>query len=416
METKRTVRKLLDRLPDGCTHGRIVLVWAVVTFVAACVPLTAAQRTWPPPHLDPAQAERVNDLFKRASAHNKSGEPAEAEALLVEAAGLAPRNPSILYDLACARALQDGKHEQAMDDLERAASLGFTRFGWIANDPDLDALHAMPRFNLLLERKETYLRGAAEATLASLKKQYGLEGYRYEIDPDLRLVFAVSMDDMDEALFQKLKSRLRVQQEALSGALFEHKPEAYVTVLRPTRKEYRYLRAHYGRVRNTRGFYIFSARLLVARAEYETLTHEFTHALHHADMTRLGQGSHASWILEGLAVLTMKASFEGGKLQPGDIPYFKNLPAKARQQRKMIPLQTLVTMQGADFERQFTLCYGQSHSVMLYLWETGQLKRFYEAYKQTYAKDPTGRLALEETTGKPLAECENAWTEWLAVR
>ena len=30
MEIKRTVRKFLDRHANGCAHGRIVLVWAVV--------------------------------------------------------------------------------------------------------------------------------------------------------------------------------------------------------------------------------------------------------------------------------------------------------------------------------------------------------------------------------------------------
>lgn len=415
METKRTVRRLLDRLPDGCTQGRIVLVCAIVTLVVACFPLTAAQRTWPPPHVDPAQAERLDDLYKRAHADFKSGKPVEAEAILVELDKLDPQIPMIVYDLACARALQEGKHEQAMDDLERAVSLGFTDFGHIARDPDLDALRAMPRFNQMLERKETYLRGAAEASLASLQKQYGLETFRYEIDTDLRLAFAVSMDDMDDALFQKLKSRFRVQEEALSDALFEHKPEAFVTVLRPTRKEFRHLRAYYRMGRKSAGFYIPGALLLVARGEYLELTHEFTHRLHFADQPALGQGVVAPWIVEGLAVLTEEASFEGGKFQPRHIRRIRKLPSMARK-REMIPLQTLVTMQGADFERRSLLCYAQSGNVMQYLWETGQLKKFYDTYKQTYDEDPTGKLALEETTGKPLAEFESAWTEWRAVR
>ena len=52
----------------------------------------------------------------------------------------------------------------------------------------------------------------------------------------------------------------------------------------------------------------------------------------------------------------------------------------------------------------------------MYLCEHHQLADFYRAYTAGYAKDPTGREALQTTTGMSLADLQQAWVDWLLPR
>lgn len=58
---------------------------------------------------------------------------------------LTPGDPATLYNLACFYAIA-GKHEQALDTLEKTLETGFGFTDWIDNDPDLDVLRDDPRF------------------------------------------------------------------------------------------------------------------------------------------------------------------------------------------------------------------------------------------------------------------------------
>ena len=255
----------------------------------------------------------------------------------------------------------------------------------------------------------TQRTATAEQTLAALKQRFGSEGYRYEIDDEQRLIFAVAA--ADDAAFDRLRSSLKTQAEAFHAALFERKPEAYVTVLMPTADDFRRLVKY----RNVPGAYIDAIRTLIVRDMGYVVAHEFTHALHAGDREAIGQKSHALWITEGFGAMTEAAEFADGKLVLHDNARFGDLRFSAAR-KAVIPLERLVTMDQREFVKRPNLTYGQSGSVMLYLWEHKLLREFYETYKETYDDDPTGRAALEKVTGKRLPEFHSQWREWQAAR
>ena len=76
---------------------------------------------------------------------------------------------------------------------------------------------------------------------------------------------------------------------------FDQNPQAYITVLMPTAKDY----ASMIRYRNVPGIYVDETKSLVARERGYVMTHEFTHALHAGDTPPFSP-KPAAWIAEGL--------------------------------------------------------------------------------------------------------------------
>jgi hypothetical protein len=259
----------------------------------------------------------------------------------------------------------------------------------------------------VLERKEAYLRRTAEGTLVALRNRFGDDGYLYEIDHDRRHVYAVALTSTELA---SLRAALRTQADALHAALFDQKPEAYITILMPTAKDY----GRMIRYRNVPGLYVDASKSLVARERGYVMVHEYTHALHAADRPALAP-EPAAWIAEGLGCLTEHADFADGGFKPRDNPRFAAMIAGARR-KGLVPLERLVAMSKRDFIRRPTLTYGQSAYLMLYLWEQGLLRKFHDAYKSTCRDDPTGKTALEAVTGKTLPDLHEAFREWLSAR
>ncbi len=58
---------------------------------------------------------------------------------------LEPANPLVFYNLACSYSL-NGDVNQAASSLEKALSLGYRDFKWLARDPDLRQLRKHPLF------------------------------------------------------------------------------------------------------------------------------------------------------------------------------------------------------------------------------------------------------------------------------
>jgi len=54
-------------------------------------------------------------------------------------ARLEPRNPLVLYNLACSYSLTD-QFEQGIEALRKAIEFGYRDFGWLRRDPDLRKL------------------------------------------------------------------------------------------------------------------------------------------------------------------------------------------------------------------------------------------------------------------------------------
>ncbi len=62
-----------------------------------------------------------------------------------------PAEPTVLYNVACVYSLL-GRHEAAVDCLEKAVTNGFAHREWIENDSDLAPLRQDDRYRALLDR------------------------------------------------------------------------------------------------------------------------------------------------------------------------------------------------------------------------------------------------------------------------
>jgi tetratricopeptide (TPR) repeat protein len=63
---------------------------------------------------------------------------------------LEPRNPLVFYNLACSYSLT-GDIDRSAGALDRALSLGYRDFKWLARDPDLRTLRKHPLFRNIEE-------------------------------------------------------------------------------------------------------------------------------------------------------------------------------------------------------------------------------------------------------------------------
>lgn len=356
------------------------------------------------------EARRATQLTRQAIQYIRQRDWNRAEAVLDEALGFVPEDPVNLYNLACVKS-QRGQPDIAVEILERAAAAGFSDFVLITRDPDLAPLRALPRFKALVEQKDQWQRRAAERVVVGLKARFG-DGYAYEIDPEHKLIFATNVDA--ETLVE-LKETLAAQARGQLRDLFSHRPEAYVSVVVPSARDYRKIM----RFTNVGGAYFDATKTLVAQRVGDVMRHEFTHALHAADRAPLGQ-EHAAWVVEGLGVLY--ESSEKLFVEDGDVivPLADNgrLPSAsaAAKRKSLIPLVRLLAMTPGEFLKRPNLTYAQSGALMLFLRDRGQLRSFYDAYKQTFDADPTGAAALERASGMGLAEFESAWAKWLLDR
>ncbi len=66
-------------------------------------------------------------------------------------ANLEPQNSLVFYNLACSYSLT-GQFDRAVAALEKALSLGYRDFAWLAKDPDLKNLRAQPAYRDLKEK------------------------------------------------------------------------------------------------------------------------------------------------------------------------------------------------------------------------------------------------------------------------
>lgn len=97
------------------------------------------------------QGQRVEWLAERAFALSELGRYTESLELDRAVVACEPDDPTARYNLACSLCLV-GQLDAALDQLERALALGYKDHAFLAEDPDLQALHGNPRFDALLAR------------------------------------------------------------------------------------------------------------------------------------------------------------------------------------------------------------------------------------------------------------------------
>ncbi len=250
----------------------------------------------------------------------------------------------------------------------------------------------------------------AEAKRISAKQlsQFG-KGYSARYDNNRHILYISALDD---AHLNQTVVLLSAFTQAYRRTLVNGRGEGNITVVLPTAEDYKKLELPFpGCV----GFYSYAGRRLVSIDRGRTLLHEFTHALHHADMTAARQ-VHPIWIVEGLATL-----FEASKITPsGLVPQHDSRLATIQKalknkdkDKKAFSLRELLSMGREPFMKDASLAYAQARYVMYYLYERGRLDDFYRRYKDTFVHDPHGIAAFEAATGNKLAIIERAWSKWV---
>ena len=97
------------------------------------------------------QGQRTEWLAERAFALSELGRYSESLDLDRSVVANAPQDPTARYNLACSLCLV-GELDAALDELEQALALGYRDHAFLAEDPDLQALHGHPRFDALRAR------------------------------------------------------------------------------------------------------------------------------------------------------------------------------------------------------------------------------------------------------------------------
>lgn len=381
----------------------VLLLLAMLASCASAGPGTATSERSAAEQME--RYRRVQKMGQRAVELIREDKLEAAESLLAEALKLQPRHSVNLYNMGCVSA-RLGKNEQAVDFLEQAALNGFTDFQLMQRDADLVSIRQSPRYQQLLSRKDELQKRAADSMVEFLKRDLG-EGYLFEVDPANKMVYATNTD---QQTLSALKLSLQAQSAAQRQMLFDHAPDQYVSIVLASPKDFRQI-VHQ---RGVGGFYNQENRILIAQRLGQVMQHEFTHALHNADIEAIGQ-EHPVWLSEGLGVLFESARFADGQTILSDGFRLRYLQAAAKNNR-LIPLEKLLKMPQKAFVANATYAYGESGSVLLYLHEQGLLRRFYEAMKAGYDKDATGRTALEQVSGRPLAQFERDWRAWMLAR
>jgi adenylate cyclase len=85
-----------------------------------------------------------------ASMLGRAGRKDEAIREGTKALVLSPGDPVMLYNAACMY-VSLGESSRAIEALRQAIEAGYTNFGWMKNDPDLNSLHDNPEFVALMQ-------------------------------------------------------------------------------------------------------------------------------------------------------------------------------------------------------------------------------------------------------------------------
>ena len=94
--------------------------------------------------------EDARALYLGASALLQLDDRERCLAWAARALAIDPEENTTLYNVACIHA-QLGRHDSALELLEKTVRNGFGNKEWMENDPDLSALKSDPRFETLLQ-------------------------------------------------------------------------------------------------------------------------------------------------------------------------------------------------------------------------------------------------------------------------
>lgn len=344
---------------------------------------------------------------------------AEAIALYHKILDAAPDDATSIYNLACGYALTNEK-EKAVAALRRSLEAGFIKFGHIEVDPDWDGMRDDPGFKKLMAERAKFVESGVALSVERVHKALagrGIEPKAYKTlhDKERNFVYMHTRSDADLA---EIRKSLEQYGEWQWKNLLQNRPQdpIYIVLLSPsdTRKVF---------PGGAGGFFNAGSNVLLCGdipawklTRTSVVMHEFTHALHHADMAARRQ-SHPIWLVEGLATLFETAQLEAGQIVPLHSQRLGVIQSAIRAKRH-IPWANLMAMNHPQFMQQAIIAYAQARYMLFYMLEKGLLKKFYDEYteKESYADDKSALRTVEVVFGKPIGEVERDWRQWVLAQ
>jgi hypothetical protein len=241
------------------------------------------------------------------------------------------------------------------------------------------------------------------------RRTHGDKAYRYGQDAKHRLLLATCLDETSQA---EMLAMIAAQADQQAATLFAAPPgyQVFVAIATPADAK-----AIFNGSATTSGMYEHPQHRLVSADIGSVLRHEFTHAMHFGHMERLNQ-PHPIWVQEGLASL-----YETYDLRPdGSLEFLPNpRHNQARDlasRRASVPFAQVMAMDPDAFMQRSQALYPQVRSMFEFLADVGKLRQWYRRYTETFAQDRTGRRAMEDVFGKPIAKVEDDWRAWVLKR
>ncbi|MGE0434865.1 MAG: PDZ domain-containing protein [Planctomycetota bacterium] len=348
---------------------------------------------------------QVRELIERGKRALHDGELDTADANCRLALQLDPDHPDAAYQMGRIAACR-GDRAAAVEWLRRAAINGMVEFGRMQRDPCLTTLRGDAGFAALLAERDKWLDRIADRRISALRAQLSAD-YTCQADHTHQLIIATAQGaDFQAAVVQQLCAAAA----SLWRSMFDFRPEGWITIVLPTRQDFRRF------VPDARigGFYHPGRKLLVAQDVGYPLMHEFTHAMHFADLDGR-EAEQNIWFLEGVATLFENAGIVDGMPRP--LPNSRLVMAQYLQsQGQLVPWFEFMRMDAAAYMQRAPEHYAQSRAMALWLHEQGVLRRYHETYCEMAERDPSGWLALERVFDGEPADClEARWLAWLAA-
>jgi len=296
--------------------------------------------------------------------------------------------------------------DEAVTRLREAVKAGFLDLDHIKRDPDLDPIRESDAYKKFLQDFGTLAWEAEKKKKERIAKR--LKGWLCKEDNERKIVL---FTNCREKWAERLMEILKAWYDAHTGYFFPNKPKRYIYVC--VAKDGESYNRHLGGRAGAAGFYSHATRILNLniRTGTGTLVHEFTHALHYADMDARHQ-RHPIWIVEGFGTMFEQCTIKDGK-PVGLVNWRLPIIQRALKQNRHWALTHFIKHSYRCFSRNTSLAYAHARYIFFWLQQKGLLKRFYEEYTKTYKDDNTGLKAFGSVVGKSAAEVENEWREFV---
>lgn len=367
-----------------------------------------------------AHEPKPSELESQGIEAMHAGEYQQAEDVFRALIELRPQSFVGHYNLAAAHSMQ-GEIKDSIASISNALALGFSDRLQLERDPDLKQLRESAFFGQLMEQWGALIESRRAGDLKLLRgliKKDLLE--RTDELYRLELLSAHDETATDQAHDELLMIAEWAQSTLFTGLRgYELNDSPWIVVVLPDRAGFlswavtTFGPSVQGSISSVGGAYEHQQRRLVAQDLGATLRHEFIHVLHWRDMNRLGQ-AHAAWVQEGLASLIEDYDMRGDRPVPV-ASWRTNIVKRQLEVNRLPSIEKLTQIEMNAFTAKRPLAqYAQARTLMLWLYETGKLRSFYDHYCAHFSADPSGYQSLIAATGFDEKELDTQYRRWVA--